>query len=63
MIVRRDARQRVRAEGGKNGAGKYRMRFVPVLREFTTGSERYPGCIFGAFVALLQARIGLSGTH
>jgi hypothetical protein len=36
MIVRRDARHCVKAAAAKDGAGKFRMRFVPVLREFTT---------------------------
>jgi hypothetical protein len=36
MIVRRDARHCVKAAAAKDGAGKFRMRFVPVSREFTT---------------------------
>src|SRR5438270_3357478 len=62
MTERRDARHCVTAEEPKGGASEGRMRFVPVLPEFIIGAGPRPGTgIFRAFVALLQARIRLSG--
>jgi hypothetical protein len=59
---RRDTRSCVSAEGAESGPMGARMRFVPVLPEFTIQMEVPRRGIFSGFVALLQAGIRLSGT-